>query len=88
MTELQRRPRSRPTSSGRFPRIDAEMEDRAWSAADLARAAGLPYGRLVRALLGYEVPSEDTQDRVARVLSLKPFETWMREAGAESAESA
>jgi lambda repressor-like predicted transcriptional regulator len=71
--------RDRPISRGRYPRIDAELDARGWTVADLCRAAGISYARVTRALYGYSAPSNDTQLRTAAALSCKPWEIWERE---------
>ena len=76
------RPLPRPVTAGRYPRLDAELSARKWSLADLSRAAGLGYARVLSAVAGYRAPSLETQDRTARALGCKPHEIWQREAGA------
>ena len=74
--------RHRPVSYGRYARLDAELDARGWTLADLARACGVPYLRLVRTTAGHNPPSLDTMDRTARVFSLRPHELWQKESQA------
>jgi lambda repressor-like predicted transcriptional regulator len=75
------RRRGRPVSRGRYVRLDAELDGRGWSLADLARAAGVTYGCLTRATSGYNPPSLNVMDATSRVLGLRPHELWQREPG-------
>jgi lambda repressor-like predicted transcriptional regulator len=78
--ELNSHRRARPVSAGRFPRLDAELDARGWTLADLCRAAGVPYPRLSRTVAGHFAASNDTQLRTARALALKPWQLWEKES--------
>lgn len=73
------RPARRSIAAQLYPRLVAELRARGWSLADLARAAGLPYNRLMRSTSGYHAPSADTRARAALALGVSAASLWKRE---------
>lgn len=60
--------------------IYAELGQRGWSQADLARASGITSGGMSRLLSEQRVPSSDTCLGIARAFDIPP-ETVLRKAG-------
>lgn len=71
----------RPISARLFPALCRALDARGWTLADLARASGLPYARVVSATTGYRLPSAETQERTARALGVSIPELWSEGVG-------